>query len=100
MPKNLELNWAIAGGDLKHRLERLKEFLREGRKVEILLGPKKRGKKATEQEANAVIKAVRDAAGECKGASEVKAEGTVGAVMTVVFEGRKIEEKKEEPKEP
>ncbi|KAJ4376303.1 hypothetical protein N0V83_001586 [Neocucurbitaria cava] len=94
-PKSLELNWAIAGGDLKHRLERLKEFLREGRKVEILLGPKKRGKKATEDEARGVMKAVKEAVGECKGANEVKSEGSVGGVMTVVYEGRKIEEKKE-----
>jgi translation initiation factor IF-3 len=93
--KNLELNWAIAPGDLKHRLERLKEFLREGRKVEVLLGPKKRGRKASEEEANAVMKAVRDAVGECRGSSEVKSEGTVGAVLTVVFEGRKVEDKKE-----
>ncbi|CAO2651736.1 Nn.00g000190.m01.CDS01 [Neocucurbitaria sp. VM-36] len=97
-PKSLELNWAIAAGDLKHRLERLKEFLREGRKVEILLGPKKRGKKATEEEARAVMKAVKEAVGECKGAGEVKSEGVVGGVMTVVYEGRKIEEKREEGK--
>jgi translation initiation factor IF-3 len=96
--KNLELNWAIAGGDLKHRLGRLKEFLREGRKVEILLGPKRKGRKATEQEADAVMKAVRDAVTECKGASEVKSEGTVGGVLTIVYEGRKIEEKKEPAK--
>ncbi|KAF1849550.1 uncharacterized protein K460DRAFT_404764 [Cucurbitaria berberidis CBS 394.84] len=96
--KSLELNWAIAGGDLKHRLERLKEFLREGRKVDIMLGPKKKGRKATEEEAKGVIKAVRDAVVECKGAGEVKSEGQVGGVMTIVFEGRKIEEKKEDVK--
>jgi translation initiation factor IF-3 len=92
--KNLELNWAIAGGDLKHRLGRLTEFLGDGRKVEVMLGPKKKGRKATEQEANGVLKAVRDAVGECKGASEVKTEGEIGGVMTIVFEGRKVEEKK------
>ncbi|KAF2127022.1 hypothetical protein P153DRAFT_377929 [Dothidotthia symphoricarpi CBS 119687] len=92
--KNLELNWAIAGGDLKHRLEKMKGFLRDGRKVEIMLGPKKRGKQANEQEANAVLNAVREAVEECKGASVVKSEGTVGGVMTIVFEGRKTDEKK------
>jgi translation initiation factor IF-3 len=66
--------------------------------VEILLGPKRKGKKATEQEANAVMQAVKDAVAECKGASEVKSEGTVGGVLTIVFEGRKIEEKKEPAK--
>lgn len=97
-PKSLELNWAIAGGDLKHRLERLKEFLKEGRKVEVLLGPKKRGRKATADEADGVMRAVRDAVADCKGTGEVKSEGTVGGVMTIVFEGRKIEEKSDETK--
>lgn len=89
--KNLELNWAIGGGDLKHRLNKLKEFLGEGRRVEVLLGPKKRGRKATPDEANAVYKAVLEAVDECKGAKEVKREGTIGAVVTVIFEGQKVE---------
>lgn len=98
-PKNLELNWAIAGGDLKHRIEKMKGFLREGRKVEITLGPKRRGRKATPEEADALMTALRTAVKECKGANEVKHEGAVGGVMTVVFEGKKIAEKKEEPAE-
>lgn len=92
-PKSMELNWAIAEGDLKHRLEKLKEFLKEGRKVEIMLGQKKKGKKASEEEANRVMERVIDAVGECKGAGKVKETGTVGAVLTVVFEGRKLDEK-------
>ena len=93
-PKNLELNWAIAGGDLKHRLEKLKGFLREGRKVEVLLGPKRKGRVATGEEARGVLKGLRDAVGEVKGATEVKGEGNVGAVMTLIFEGKKIEKEK------
>ncbi|KAF1927599.1 uncharacterized protein M421DRAFT_64410 [Didymella exigua CBS 183.55] len=85
--KNLELNWAIGGGDLKHRLSKLDDFLRQGRRVEVLLGPKKRGRKATEEEAHAVFKAVVGIADACR-AREVKREGAVGAVLTVVFEGR------------
>jgi translation initiation factor IF-3 len=92
MPKNLELNWAIAGGDLKHRLERLKEFLMDGRKVEVMLAPKRKGKKATEVEAESVLKAVRDVVKECKGAKEGKKEGELGGVMTIVFEGKKAVE--------
>lgn len=94
--KNLELNWAIAGGDLKHRLEKMKSFLRDGRKVEVMLGPKKRGKKATLDEANSVLTALREAVEECKGASVLKTEGTVGGIMTMVFEGRKVDDKKKE----
>ncbi|KAH8724160.1 hypothetical protein GQ44DRAFT_760581 [Phaeosphaeriaceae sp. PMI808] len=92
-PKNLELNWAIASGDLKHRLLKLKEFLQDGKKVEVMLAPKKKGRKATEQEAEGVMKAVRDAVAECTGAREVKSTGDVGSVMEVVFEGKKKNEK-------
>ncbi|USP78100.1 hypothetical protein yc1106_05374 [Curvularia clavata] len=91
--KSLELNWAIAPGDLKHRLGSLKKFLKEGRKVEVMLGPKRHGRKATPEEADAVLKAVKDAVQDCKGSSEVKSEGQVGGVMMVVFQGRKVEKK-------
>jgi translation initiation factor IF-3 len=94
-PKSLELNWAIAPGDLKHRLSKLQQFLTEGRKVEVLLGPKRRGRTATDKECNEVLNSVRDAVDEIKGAGEAKEpEGKIGGVMTLVFEGRKIEEKK------
>lgn len=94
LTKNMELNWAIAGGDLKHRLQKLAEFLREGRKVEVLLGPKRKGKKATVDEANHVMEAVQDAVAECRGAREVKREGQVGAILTIVYEGKRMEDKK------
>jgi translation initiation factor IF-3 len=93
--KSLELNWAIAAGDLKHRLVAMKKFLTEGRKVEVTLGPKKQGRKATPEEANAVIKAITDAVAECKGARQTKSEGQVGGIMTIVFEGKKVEKKKD-----
>ncbi|KAF3009803.1 hypothetical protein E8E13_010112 [Curvularia kusanoi] len=88
--KNLELNWAMGEGDLKHRLNKLREFLEEGRKVEVLLGPKKRGRKATGEEAQEVMEKVMGTVEECKGAKEVKREGTVGGILTVVFEGMEV----------
>jgi len=91
--KSLELNWAIAAGDLKHRLVAMKKFLKEGRKVEVTLGPKKHGRKATEQEANAVFKAIENAVADCKGSRETKREGEVGGIMTVMYEGKKVEKK-------
>jgi translation initiation factor IF-3 len=96
-PKMLELNWAIAGGDLKHRLGRLKDFLLEGRKVELLLGPKYRGRGATQEEAEGMLEAVRAAVAECKG-KEVKCEGVVGGVMKIVFEGEKTKKQKSKGK--
>lgn len=90
--KNLELNWAIAPGDLAHRLEKMKQFLKEGRKVEVLLGPKRRGRVATDKECKDVLKKIRDALAECKGSTEAKEpQGVMGGVMTLIFEGRKLE---------
>jgi translation initiation factor IF-3 len=93
-PKHLELNWAIGGGDLKHRLGKLQEFLLEGRKVEVMLAPKKGGRQGTEEEANKLVKAVTETALECRGTKEVKSEGDVGGVLTLTFEGGKEELKK------
>jgi translation initiation factor IF-3 len=95
--KTLELNWAIASGDLIHRLSKLQSFLKEGRKVDVTLGPKRRGKEATRDECDKVLKAVRDAVLDCKGASETKdPDGMVGGVMTLFFEGKDLSEKKPE----
>ena len=93
--KLIEINWAIAQGDLKHRLERMKKFLKQGRKVEVTLkaeGRKGSVKKATPEEAEAVLKAVRDVLAECKGASEMKSEGTLGGTLLLVFKGKKMED--------
>ena len=99
-PKNLELNWAIAGGDLKHRLEKLKEFLGEGRKVEVLIGPKRKGRQATGEESRNLLKAVKNAVGEVSGAQEVKEqEGVIGGVMTLFFKGSEPEEASGKKKE-
>ncbi|KAL5114001.1 hypothetical protein ACEQ8H_008106 [Pleosporales sp. CAS-2024a] len=103
-PKTLELNWAIAPGDLKHRLGKLRDFMTDGkgRKVEVMFGPKKSGpkktmKKATDEEAMAVVQAVRKTVAECKG-RELKQYGQMGGILTVTFEARK-EKKKEEQEE-
>lgn len=96
--KQLEINWAIDANDLRHRLARMKEFLGQGRKVEVILAPKKTGRKATVEEAQAMVRKVKDAAGKCKGAVEAQdPKGKIGGVLTMVFEGKVIE--KEEGKE-
>ncbi|KAH7380532.1 hypothetical protein DE146DRAFT_671775 [Phaeosphaeria sp. MPI-PUGE-AT-0046c] len=94
--KNLELNWAIAAGDLKHRLGRLRQFLEEGRKVEVMLGPKKKGRAATEDEVASVMRQIDEVVQEVKGSKEVKREGTMGGVLMVTYEGRKDGEGKGE----
>lgn len=95
--KQLEINWAIDANDLRHRLTRMKEFLGQGRKVEVILAPKKTGRRATVEEVQAVVKKVKDAAGECKGVVEAKdPKGKIGGVFTMVFEGKLIEKEGKE----
>lgn len=87
--KTLELNWAIDGNDLGHRLERMREFLAEGRKVEVVLAAKKKGRKASVEECEGVLGRIRGAVEMVPGAREAKAlEGKVGGFCTVLFQGR------------
>lgn len=87
--KTLELNWAIDGNDLAHRLEKVKGFLEEGRRVEIVLATKKRGRKASLAECEEVLEKIREVAGSVKGAKETKElEGKVGGFATMVIQGK------------
>lgn len=72
MAKQIELNWAIDANDLEHRLDKMEEFLREGRRVEVLLAPKKRGRKASVDEQEDVLNKIRDRAEAIEGAEEWK----------------------------
>lgn len=88
--KTLELNWAIDRNDLGHRLDRVTEFLNEGRRVEIVLAVKKRGRVATADECQDVLKRIRDTVEGVKGAKVAKElEGKIGAMATMFLEGPK-----------
>lgn len=89
--KTLELNWAIdVNNDLNHRLNKVKEFLAEGRRVEIVLAKKKRGRVATRDECDNVLSRINAAVEEVKGARQLKPmEGKVGAVAMLLLEGPK-----------
>ena len=87
--KTLELNWAMDGNDLGHRLSKVEEFLRDGRRVEVILASKKRGRKASVEECNEVLKRIREVVGGVEGAKEAKGmEGKVGGFATLFFQGR------------
>lgn len=87
--KTLELNWAIDGNDLAHRLEKVRTFLEEGRRVEIVLAAKKRGRKASKEECAEVLAKIRTVAEGVRGAKEAKPmEGAVGGFATVVWQGK------------
>ncbi|KKY27799.1 putative translation initiation factor [Diplodia seriata] len=90
LTKTIELNWAVSANDLQHWLKRLKEFLEEGRRVEVVMGPKKRGRKATPEEAEHVLQSVKETVAEVAGAKERTApEGELGAIMTLFYDGPK-----------
>ncbi|KAM3084577.1 hypothetical protein ACMFMF_001931 [Clarireedia jacksonii] len=87
--KTVELNWAIDTNDLGHRLNRVKEFLEKGNKVEVVLASKKKGRKATQEEAEALVKRVQEAVAAVDGAREIKnMEGKILATATLFYEGK------------
>lgn len=87
--KTMELNWAIERGDLGHRLARLKEFLEKGWKVEIVLAAKRKGKKANEEEAEALLKRIREVIADAD-AKETKMEGKLLGIVTMFTEGKAV----------
>jgi translation initiation factor IF-3 len=87
--KTIELNWAIDGNDLNHRLMKMKGFLQKGFRVDVVLGAKRKGRKATEEEAEALIEKVKKAAGEVEGTRESKPkDGKLLGMLTLQFEGK------------
>ncbi|KIV87901.1 hypothetical protein PV11_03417 [Exophiala sideris] len=84
-PKQIELNWAISGNDLQLKMKQLEEFLRKGKKVELLLAPKRHQRKATPEEADALLKALREKLSEVGAAETAPMDGAIlrQATMTV-----------------
>ncbi|KAK4979535.1 hypothetical protein LTR66_010461 [Elasticomyces elasticus] len=87
--KSLEINWAIDGNDLGHRLRRLQEFLDEGKKVEVTLAAKKRGRKATPEEAGRVLSRIGEVVDSVGGRQTRPMEGKLGGFAMLAFEGNK-----------
>lgn len=87
--KQLELNWAIGPNDLDHRMSKAHEFLEKGKRVEIILAPKRKGKKATEEEAKNVLSYIRERVAKVEGAREWKdMEGVPGGQVTLHLQGK------------
>ena len=87
--KTLELNWAIDGNDLAHRLEKVRAFLEEGRRVEVVLASKKRGRKATLAECEGLLEKIKGVADEVGGAKVLKEfDGRMGGFATIVYQGK------------
>ncbi|KAI9743136.1 MAG: hypothetical protein M1818_003431 [Claussenomyces sp. TS43310] len=87
--KTIELNWAIDGNDLRHRLDRMKQFLSKGWRVDVVMAGKRKGRKATIDEAEEVLRVVRQRIAEVDGAKEWKRmEGAVGKQALLFAEGK------------
>ncbi|KAI1608276.1 translation initiation factor IF-3 [Exophiala viscosa] len=84
-PKQIELNWAISGNDLQLKMKQLEEFLRKGKKVELLLAPKRHQRKATPEEAQALVQAIKEKVQEVGAAETAPMDGAIlrQATMTV-----------------
>jgi translation initiation factor IF-3 len=104
--KTIELNWAIGDNDLGHRLKKMKDFLGKGFKVEIILARKKKGKQATTEECEALLKRIQAARKEVEGCREMKPmEGKVPTPekptgeVKLYFEGPKQKKARKDGKE-
>lgn len=89
LTKQVELTWAITENDIGYRLTRIETFLREGRRVEVLIAPKKGGRKASREEILAVLARIRGKAEEVEGAEEWKSmEGAAGGQAVLFFQSK------------
>lgn len=88
--KEIELNWAIAPHDLGTRMTQLKKFLGKGYRVQVTLAHpiRKDKRRASLEEAEAVLETVKQTVTEVKGTKEYKsAEGKVGGLLIMHLQG-------------
>lgn len=97
--KELEFNWALAPHDVEHKLRTLKKFLAKGYKVQLLMLKKagKKGARATQKEAEALLDKVVEAIAEVPGSKEWKGrEGPLLGSMRIFIQGKLQETEKED----
>ena len=87
--KIIELNWAIAPRDLQQKLTKLETFLREGRRVEVVLASRKRQRQADMDECKDILRQVRKAVDGVPGTKEDLREGKIGEKMKFSFSSQR-----------
>jgi translation initiation factor IF-3 len=102
--KTIELNWAIDAHDLSHRMDKLKAFLLEGRRVEVAIAKKKRGRLATAEECQNVLRSLKECVDSVPGAREIVSEDAdpalsqkLGAQRLMIFVGKQSLPQKSKP---
>lgn len=85
--KELDLSWTIDRiNDLQHRLRKLREWLADGRPVEVLIAPKRKARLCESSECEELIAQVREAAARVEGTRELKEmDGKIGAHVILYF---------------
>lgn len=58
--KEFQFTWSISGGDLAHKLERVKDELRKGGRVDVVLAPKRRQKAPPPEEMRSRVQEIAD----------------------------------------
>lgn len=89
-PKQIELNWAIGQHDLELKLGQLESFLEKGKTVEVILAPKKKQRRATREEGEAVLDQIREKLVQVGGKEVRPMEGEVlkQAILTISKKGQ------------
>ncbi|KAL8736043.1 MAG: hypothetical protein Q9166_000605 [cf. Caloplaca sp. 2 TL-2023] len=93
LTKEVELNWNIAPHDLDHRMQRMREFLKDGKRVEVVFGKKRKGwtkrKVPTDGQAQEILILIRAHAAQVEGSKEWKGmEGQAGGELKMFFEAK------------
>lgn len=89
LAKQVELNWAVSENDLGYRLKQIAQFLGEGKRVEVMIAPKKRGRRASPEECLGLMGRIKETVEGVEGAGEWKEmQGTLGKVVELYYKGR------------
>ncbi|KAL3423285.1 translation initiation factor [Phlyctema vagabunda] len=87
--KTIELNWAIDDNDAGHRINKIKDFLNKGYKVEVIMAKKRRGRKPTLEQAENLVEKIKEAVTTVEGARETKPmDGKLMETATIFLEGK------------
>lgn len=84
--KEMELSWGIGDNDMATKMRQMDGFLKKGMRVDLVLGKKRRGKKATEEDVKALVAKVREEIEQCGGKEWKRAEGEPGETYRLFAE--------------
>ncbi|KAI9890420.1 MAG: hypothetical protein M1814_004206 [Vezdaea aestivalis] len=86
--KEIEMSWSITENDLEHKMKSLQEFLQKGKRIQINIAPKRRGRVPTPEEGDHLVAMIREKAAEVPSAHEWKnADGEMLRMFSMHFQG-------------